>query len=219
MIHLPHTLAGLADICADQSARYSMSGVHVTDRGHAYELVATDGKRLVLVQGLNERNPLPNEVIEAADDSETSAVIAADDWALTSPNVIAADASSCSPAPDFGQRDSDAVLAALVQDFLRFLRAQFQCPRRLIWIGHFDGRLVFANLSNARGDHPDPLNLTPSGITFRRSLGLSPTDDLRGPVRCLLDDFVAVVALDGEKRMLSRTGGPPVCLPGLSSGL
>ena len=44
MIHLPHTLAGLADICADESARYSMSGVHVTDHGHYYELVATDGK-------------------------------------------------------------------------------------------------------------------------------------------------------------------------------
>jgi DNA polymerase III sliding clamp (beta) subunit (PCNA family) len=81
MIHLPHTLAGLADICADQSARYSMAGVHVTDHGHAYELVATDGKRLLLVQGINEPNPLLNEVVEAADDSETSAVIAADDWA------------------------------------------------------------------------------------------------------------------------------------------
>jgi hypothetical protein len=81
MIHLPHTLAGLADICADQSARYSMTGVHVTDHGHAYELVATDGKRLLLVQGINEPNPLLNEVVETADDSETSAVIPADDWA------------------------------------------------------------------------------------------------------------------------------------------
>jgi hypothetical protein len=81
MIHLPHTLPGLADICAEESYRYSMSGVHVTDRGLTYELVATDGKRLLLVQGLNERNPTTNEVIEAADDSETSAVIAADDWA------------------------------------------------------------------------------------------------------------------------------------------
>jgi hypothetical protein len=34
-----------------------------------------------LVQGLNERNPITNEVIEGADESETSAVIAADDWA------------------------------------------------------------------------------------------------------------------------------------------
>jgi hypothetical protein len=81
MIHLPHTLAGLADICADQSARYSMTGVHVTDHGHAYELVATDGKRLLLVQGINEPNPLLNEVVETADDSETSALIPADDWA------------------------------------------------------------------------------------------------------------------------------------------
>jgi hypothetical protein len=81
MIHLPYTLAGLADICADQSARYSMSGVHVTDRGHVYELVATDGKRLLMVQGFNQGSPLLSDVIEAADDSETSAVIAADDWA------------------------------------------------------------------------------------------------------------------------------------------
>jgi hypothetical protein len=41
MIHLPYTLAGLADICADQSARYSMSGVHVTDRGHVYGMATT----------------------------------------------------------------------------------------------------------------------------------------------------------------------------------
>src|SRR5262249_47411153 len=81
MIHLPHTLAGLADICADHSYRYAMNGVHVTDRGHAYELVATDGIRLLLVQGLNDERHVPNEVIDAADDSETSAVIAADDWA------------------------------------------------------------------------------------------------------------------------------------------
>ena len=54
MIHLPHTLPGLADICAEESYRYSMSGVHVTDRGLTYELVATDGKRLLLVQGLND---------------------------------------------------------------------------------------------------------------------------------------------------------------------
>jgi DNA polymerase III sliding clamp (beta) subunit (PCNA family) len=70
----------LADICADESARYSMSGVHVTDRGHAYELVATDGKRLLLVQGLNDPRCPYSEILETADDSETSAVIPAADW-------------------------------------------------------------------------------------------------------------------------------------------
>ena len=75
MIHLPHTLAGLADICADESARYSMAGVHVTGHGHYYELVATDGKRLLLVQGLNDPRCPYSEILETADDSETSAVI------------------------------------------------------------------------------------------------------------------------------------------------
>jgi DNA polymerase III sliding clamp (beta) subunit (PCNA family) len=81
MIHLPQTLAGLADICSDDSARYSMTGVHVTDHGHYFELVGTDGKRLLFVQGPNEQFGPLNDVIESADDSETSAVIHADDWA------------------------------------------------------------------------------------------------------------------------------------------
>jgi hypothetical protein len=44
MIHLPHTLAGLADICAEESHRYSMNGVHVTDRGLTYELACSWSK-------------------------------------------------------------------------------------------------------------------------------------------------------------------------------
>src|SRR6266851_6899561 len=51
MLLLPRTLAALARVCAAESARYSMTGVHVLEYRDRYRLEATDGKRLIVVQG------------------------------------------------------------------------------------------------------------------------------------------------------------------------
>src|SRR5260370_35953805 len=56
--------AGRADNCADQSAPHSMTGVHVTDHGHAYQLGATRGRRPVLRPGIHKRHPVTNYVTE-----------------------------------------------------------------------------------------------------------------------------------------------------------
>ena len=87
MLLLPRNLAGLAKLCAAESARFSMTGVHVLEYQDRYRLEATDGKRLIIVQGekqdeqtLNYADSLTAQTLAEASDGCFDYVVPADAW-------------------------------------------------------------------------------------------------------------------------------------------
>ena len=59
MILLPKCVSKLAELASDDSGRSSMGGVLIEppEEGHLWRLVATDGRKLAIVQGANEEGP------------------------------------------------------------------------------------------------------------------------------------------------------------------
>ncbi len=51
MLCLPKNVASLADCCAKDTGRISMTGVQVREYQDSYQLAATDGRKLVIVRG------------------------------------------------------------------------------------------------------------------------------------------------------------------------
>jgi DNA polymerase III sliding clamp (beta) subunit (PCNA family) len=87
MLLLPRNLAGLAKLCAAESARFSMTGVHVLEYQDRYRLEATDGKRLIIVQGekqdertLNYADSQTAQTLAEASDGCFDYVVPADAW-------------------------------------------------------------------------------------------------------------------------------------------
>ena len=87
MLLLPRNLSALAKVCAAESARYSMTGVHVLEYQDRYRLEATDGKRLIVVQGekqdeqkLTYSDFQTAQTLAEAPDGCFDFVVPTDDW-------------------------------------------------------------------------------------------------------------------------------------------
>jgi hypothetical protein len=85
MMILPNNLGGLADCCADGSKRFGGTcGVELRDMGaRTYQVAATDGRKAVIVRGLQSVDAanFPNlPALKTAPNTATTAVVLAKDW-------------------------------------------------------------------------------------------------------------------------------------------
>jgi hypothetical protein len=79
-LYLPRNLAGLAKIASNDPGRYALAAVRVLDPGDGtYRLEATDGRRLAVVRGDNERAAYP-AVEEAPFPPGPAALIPLEEW-------------------------------------------------------------------------------------------------------------------------------------------
>lgn len=78
-VFLPKNLGKLADITSVNS-RYALAGVRVIDAGPLYRCEATDGRRLVIVQGRSLAPDLPDPRLEEAPDGAVETIVPAADW-------------------------------------------------------------------------------------------------------------------------------------------
>jgi hypothetical protein len=84
-LFIPKNLLRLAELCAPEGGRYTMSGVRVIDlQDGRYRLEATDGKRLAIVHGQSQAPKAGASdtfaALEAVANSGTEAIVSAADW-------------------------------------------------------------------------------------------------------------------------------------------
>ncbi len=80
MLRLPNNLGELAKLAARDPARYALANVRVAEVLEGYEVQATDGKRLGIVQGPG-REEQPLALLADAPNGATTALIPAKAWA------------------------------------------------------------------------------------------------------------------------------------------
>lgn len=62
MLTLPRNLAALSKVAARlETSRYTMNGVLVQETAEGYQVIASDGRRLAVVQGPGRSEELPQE--------------------------------------------------------------------------------------------------------------------------------------------------------------
>jgi DNA polymerase III sliding clamp (beta) subunit (PCNA family) len=87
MLLLPRNVAKISEVCnSDDHHRYSFSGVHVQEFKDSWRLEATDGKKLIMLQGEKTEprkfhDKLAAESLEALQGEFFDFIMPADDWA------------------------------------------------------------------------------------------------------------------------------------------
>jgi DNA polymerase III sliding clamp (beta) subunit (PCNA family) len=80
---LPANLGPVVNVAANANSRLALSGVHIKLQDGSYEVAATDGKRLVVVTGAADANPLDFPTVPElaeAPPSANRAIIPGDAW-------------------------------------------------------------------------------------------------------------------------------------------